>query len=135
MEFIASCRTSLLKKGIDGVQIWMEHSRSETVIVSREVATAKLPGKSFAQPTLTPSQLELPSRHMQMCTLVNDPFIEPFYSLKKAFTRLLSPVPESTNGASIDIAYPSSAISPILINNSIFDHPCGGYGHANHRDG
>ncbi|KIK03457.1 hypothetical protein K443DRAFT_676775 [Laccaria amethystina LaAM-08-1] len=43
-----------------------------------------------------------------MCTLPSDPFVEPFYSLKKAFTRLLSPVPEFAGGTSINIPHPSS---------------------------
>ncbi|KIK00558.1 hypothetical protein K443DRAFT_7603 [Laccaria amethystina LaAM-08-1] len=45
-----------------------------------------------------------------MCTLPSDPFVEPFYSLKKAFTRLHSPIPESAAGTSINIARPSSAL-------------------------
>ena len=49
-----------------------------------------------------------------MCTLPSDPFVEPFYSLKKAFTRLLPPTPQSADCASINIARPSSA-PPILM--------------------
>jgi len=56
-----------------------------------------------------------------MCTLPSDPFIEPFYSPKKAFTRLLSLVPESADGTSINIACPSSA-PPILITQSLTIH-------------
>ena len=52
-----------------------------------------------------------------MCTLPSDPFIEPFYSLKKAFTRLLPPAPQSADCASINIARPSSA-PPILLSPS-----------------
>ncbi|KIJ94775.1 hypothetical protein K443DRAFT_640771, partial [Laccaria amethystina LaAM-08-1] len=52
-----------------------------------------------------------------MCTLTSDPFVEPFYSLKKPFTRLLSPIPASAEGISIDIVRPSSA-PPILITQS-----------------
>ena len=49
-----------------------------------------------------------------MCTLPSDPFVEPFYNLKKAFMRLHSPIPESADGASINIARPGSA-PPTLI--------------------
>ena len=49
-----------------------------------------------------------------MCTLPNDPFVEPLYSLKKAFTRLLPPTPQSADCANINIARPSSA-PPILM--------------------
>jgi len=44
-----------------------------------------------------------------MCTLPSDPFVEPFYSLKKASMRLLSPIPESADGTIINIAGRSSA--------------------------
>ena len=49
-----------------------------------------------------------------MCTLPNDPFVEPFYSLKKAFMRLLCPIPEFAGDTSINLARPSSA-PPILM--------------------
>ena len=49
-----------------------------------------------------------------MCTLPSDPFVEPFYNLKKAFMRLHSPIPEFADGASINIARPGSA-TPTLI--------------------
>ena len=52
-----------------------------------------------------------------MCTLPNDPFVEPFYSMKEACTRLLTPVPESAGGTSVNIARPSSA-PPILVTQS-----------------
>ena len=55
-----------------------------------------------------------------MCTLPSDPFVEPFYSLKKAFTRLLSPIPESTYGTRINIA--RSSAPPILITQSSTIH-------------
>ena len=47
-----------------------------------------------------------------MCTLPSDPFVESFYSLKKAFLRL-----QSTDGSSFNIARPSFA-SPILMTSS-----------------
>ena len=47
-----------------------------------------------------------------MCTQPSNPFAEPFYSLKKAFTRLLSPLPEPANG--IIIARPSSGPSILI---------------------
>ena len=43
------------------------------------------------------------------CTHPSDPFVEPFHSLKNAFTGLLSPIPESVDSTSINIARPSSA--------------------------
>ena len=49
-----------------------------------------------------------------MCTLPSDPFVEPFYSLKKAFRGLLPPTPQSADCANINIARPSSA-PPILM--------------------
>ena len=49
-----------------------------------------------------------------MCTLPNDPFVKLFFSLKKAFTRLLSPTPEFAGDTSFNIAHPSSA-PPILM--------------------
>ena len=48
-----------------------------------------------------------------VCTLPSDPFVEPFYSLKKAFMRLLSPIPESADGTSINMARPGAP--PTLI--------------------
>ena len=48
-----------------------------------------------------------------MCTLPSDPFVEPFYNLKKAFTRLLSPMPKSVDDNTINIARPSSA--PLIL--------------------
>ena len=38
------------------------------------------------------------------CTHPSDPFVEPFHSLKNAFTGLLSPIPESVDSTSINIA-------------------------------
>ena len=68
-----------------------------------------------------PKQVELPLNLLStfissstMCTQPSDPFVEPFYSLKKVFTRLLSSIPESADGTSINIARLSSA-SPTLI--------------------
>ena len=49
-----------------------------------------------------------------MCTLPNDPFVEPLFSQKKAFTGLLSPAPEFAGDTSFNIARPSSA-PPILM--------------------
>ena len=57
----------------------------------------------------------------RMCTLPRDPFVEPFYSLKKAFTRLHSPIPASADGSGINIARPSSAL-PALITPSSTIH-------------
>ena len=56
-----------------------------------------------------------------MCTQPSDPFVEPFYSLKKAFTRLLSPIPESADRTSINIAHPSFA-PPTLTTPSLTIH-------------
>ena len=49
-----------------------------------------------------------------MCTLPSDPFVEPFYSLKKTFTRVFSPLPACADGSSINIVRSISA-PPILI--------------------
>ena len=49
-----------------------------------------------------------------MCTQPSDPFVEPFYSLKKAFTRLLSPIPESADRTSINIDRLISAPPPLI---------------------
>ena len=73
----------------------------------------------FAQPHLEQAALTLwPHIFLStsissstMCTLPSDPFVEPFYSLKKAFMRLLS---ESADGTSINMAHPGSAL-PTLI--------------------
>jgi hypothetical protein len=45
-----------------------------------------------------------------MCTPPSDPFVEPFYSLKKAFTRLLSPIPEFMDDNTLNMARPGSAL-------------------------
>ena len=76
----------------------------------------------FAQPHLEQAELTLwphiflPTSisSSTMCTLPSDPFVEPFYSLKKAFMRLLSPISESADGTSINMAHPGSAL-PTLI--------------------
>jgi hypothetical protein len=49
-----------------------------------------------------------------MCTLPSNPFVESFYSMKKAFTRILSPMPSFADDISIYTAHPSSA-PPALI--------------------
>ena len=46
-----------------------------------------------------------------MCTQPSDPFVEPFYNLNKAFTRLLSPIPESADESSLNFSHLSSAPS------------------------
>ena len=48
-----------------------------------------------------------------MCALPSDPFVEPLYSLETGLTRVLSPIPESADAISINIARPNSA-PPIL---------------------
>ena len=49
-----------------------------------------------------------------MCIPTNHPFLKPFSSLKKAIARSRSPMPQSTDIASNDLARPSSDL-PILI--------------------
>ena len=49
-----------------------------------------------------------------MCTRPSDTFVEPFYSLKKAFTRLLSPIPESADETSLNFSHLSSAPSTFM---------------------
>ena len=51
-----------------------------------------------------------------MCTLRSDAFVEPFYSLKKAFMRL-----QFMDSTSMNIAYPSSGL-PIMMTPSLTIH-------------
>jgi hypothetical protein len=56
-----------------------------------------------------------------MCLPTNHPFLKPFSSLKKAITRPRSPLPQSTDITSKDLARPRSDL-PILITPSSTIH-------------
>ena len=79
--------------------------------LSLRTATPKINGLRHA---LTRIFLLTSISSSTMCTQPSDPFVEPFYSLKKAFTRLLSPIPDSAGVTIINIACPIPA-PPTLI--------------------
>ena len=101
------------EKGVDMFRVGVVDScksfgRAE---LSLRTAPPKTSGVATPQPRIF---LSTSISSSTMCTLPSDPFVEPFYSLKKSFTRLLFPIPESADGSSINIARPSCAL-PILI--------------------